>query len=143
MPESPSMVWPRTSCLDSTRPLGGQKALTMKATRRRMCVLLAVVFFIAVGYCSAATSLSQCDADIAQWLPQKQPAGSIPTNFWSEPANLCTPFLVTTAYEKHCRLAPLGNGENQTEKGTRYYLTLFGYVLPLWTTSEVIVVVAD
>ena len=52
------------------------------------------------------------------------------------------PFITTVYFEKVCLLAPAANDEWQFERGTRYYLTVFGAVMPLWTTSDITTVVS-
>lgn len=110
-----------------------------KATRRiepLRVVLIATILFVALGYCSAAVSLRNCDAAVAGWLLKNPQVGSTQHSGQAEPARLFLPFVASVAFEKKCVLALVVNDERQLERGTRYYLTLFGAVMPLWTASD-------
>ena len=103
-------------------------------------MILAPAFFVAVGYCSAALSLGQCDVEMLRWLPQDTPAGATPMSQSADRASLLFPFLVTASYKRDFLLAPQ---HYQIETGTRYYLVFFGKVMPIGVTNQTSEVSAD
>ena len=103
--------------------------MKLKVTRRM--ILIATVMFVALGYCSAAVSLERCDATVAGWLPKDAPPGATQNSYHAEPSRLLLPFVATVSFEKKCLLAPAANEVRQLERGTRYYLTIFGAVMPV------------
>lgn len=113
----------------------------MRIRQTRRVVLIAVVMFVALGYYSATVSLRRCDAAIAGWLPKDAPPGATQNAYHTEPSCLFLPFVATASFEKTCLLAPAANEQWQLERGARYYLTVFGAVVPLWTASDTTTVV--
>lgn len=112
----------------------------MKLRVSRRSVLIATLMFVALGYCSAAVSLRRCDAVVADWLPKNAPPGSAQNSYYAEPSSLFLPFVTTVSFEKKCLLAPAAQQRRQLERGTQYYLTMFGAVMPLWTASDTMTV---
>ena len=115
-------------------------SMSPKSTRR--IVLIALLLFTPLGYCSAAVSLSRCDAHVSGWLPQDAAPGSTRHSNHAEPASMFLPFLATVSFQKRCLLAPPVNQVRQLERGTRYYLTIFGVVIPFWTASNTTTIVS-
>jgi hypothetical protein len=114
----------------------------MKFKMTRRMVMIATVMFVVLGYCSAAVSLRRCDAAVAGWLPKDAPLGATQNSYHAEPSRLFLPFVTNVSFEKECLLAPAANDKRQLERGTRYYLTIFGAVMPLWTASDTTTVVS-
>jgi len=126
--------------LAARKPLADPVAVKEKKKRRRILIFLAIAFFLAIGYCSAALSLRSCDAEIASWLPLDTPVGATPTKQFADPASLSLPFVVAASYEKHFNLGPQSYLD---EWGTRYYFVIFGKVVPLGVTNRTSEHVAD
>ena len=65
------------------------------------------------------------------WLPKGAPAGVQQSRLRTQPATLALPFVATVSYSKEFPLDPY---TLQFEQGRRYYLALYGLVLPFWTS---------
>ena len=114
--------------------VGGHQQMKRKLTRREW--FIATVILVALGYFSASVSLQSCDTAVRTWLPKNAPVGAKPTGHYSEPATLFLPFVAKVSFDKNFYLAPLASNVSQYERGTRYYVTLFGLVFPVWTSSD-------
>jgi hypothetical protein len=104
-----------------------------KATRRWWCigVLLGFVVVPTVGYNSASLSLDACDSAVKSWLPKGAPTSAQQAKLRAEPATLCLPFVAKVSFSKEFYFDPY---TVQVERGTRYYFTMYGLVIPFWTS---------
>jgi hypothetical protein len=129
-------VQPPQESADSRISRSCMKLRTMN-TRRKMClVMLALAGTIVVGYSSAAVSLNRCDAHIRPWLANGFPEGDFVTQHYSEPSTLFIPFVVKTRFVRKWHSPDSDYGPWYKEEGTRYYFTLFGLAVPIWSSSE-------
>jgi hypothetical protein len=100
--------------------------------RRRWCIgVLVAVCVVVLGYNSASLSLDATNAAVSRWLPEDAPAGAQQSQLRVGRSVLFAPFVTRATYSKSHQLDPY---TYQTEKGIRYYFTLYGLVIPLWTS---------